>query len=492
MLRMDQVHVIRYKVLQEGKSIRSVAREMGFSRNTIRKYLRVSAPVRRESGPRRRPVMEEVAPRIDQLLEEWKSQTTAKQRITGTRIHRQLVEEGHQVGITTVRTYLWEKRREESEVFIPLVWRPGDGAQVDFFEVTVDRAGVLSKVWKFVMRLMYSGQDFVWLYEDADQLSFLDAHVRAFEHFQAVPARVIYDNLSVAVRRMVGGERKLTDRFRALASHYLFEPCFARPGEGHDKGGVEARGKGLRLAHLTPIPRGETLEQISRQLLDRVKQSATERVDRSGRSVAQRFAAEKKQLRPLPPTPFEARRLELLSAGRKCLLRIEGADYSVPSHWKQLEVEARVGVEDIRLCCRGERRVVKRKPKGTRHVRYRHYLPELAKKPQAVRQVAPELVAELGPPYGQLWQMLSDTHGARKGARVLAGVISAIVRLGEEPVREAVQAALEAGHCDRLRLIKRLYPRRLTRVAIPEKLRGYPIQTAAAGDYDWMLKGGGR
>lgn len=492
MLRMDQVHVIRHKVLQEGRSIRSVAREMGFSRNTIRKYLRVSEPVRQASGPRRRPVMEKAAARIEQLLEEWKGRTTPKQRITGTRIHRQLVEEGMQVGITTVRTYLWEKRRQESEVFIPLVWRGGDAAQVDFFEVTVDCGGERSKVWKFVMRLMYSSRDFVWLYERADQLSFLDAHVRAFEHFEAVPKRIIYDNLSAAVRRIIGADRKLTERFLALSSHYLFEPCFARPGQGHDKGGVEARGKGLRLSHLTPIPRGETLGEMSRQLLAAVDQSTAHTVDRSGRSVSERFAQEKNALRPLPETPFEARRLQLLCAGRKCLVRIEGADYSVPSHWKQLEVEARVGVEDIRLCCRGETRLVAKKPKGSRQVQYRHYLPELAKKPQAVRQVAPELVAELGPPYGELWQLLSDTHGARKGARVLAGVISAIVRLGEEPVREAVQTAVQAGHCDLGRLSQRLYVRRLTPVAVPVSLRGYQVEAASAGDYDWLLRGGGQ
>ena len=39
MLRMDQVHVIRHKVLSEGRSIRQVARELGVSRNTIAKYL---------------------------------------------------------------------------------------------------------------------------------------------------------------------------------------------------------------------------------------------------------------------------------------------------------------------------------------------------------------------------------------------------------------------------------------------------------------------
>lgn len=492
MLRMDQVHVIRYEVLQKGKSIRQVAREMGFSRNTIRKYLQVSEPVRQESGPRRRPVLEQVKPRIDQLLEEWKGRTTRKQRITGTRIHRQLVEEGYRVGITTVRTYLWEKLRQESEVFIPLVWRPGDAAQVDFFEVTVEEGGSARKAWKFVMRLMYSGRDFVWLYERADQLSFLDAHVRAFEYFEGVTKRVIYDNLSSAVRKIVGAERELTDRFTALQSHYLFEACFTRPGEGHDKGGVEARGKGLRLAHLTPVPRGNSLRAISCDLLAAVEEEAREKKDRSGRSIAERWAEEKLKLRALPAVAFEARLRQHLTVNRRCMLRIEGADYSVPSHWKQLDVEALVGVDDIRLSCRGETRTVPKQPKGERRIRYRHYLPELARKPQAVRQVAEQLTAELGPPYGDLWRMLSEAHGAKKGARVLAGVIAAIVQLGEELVREAVQSAMEAGHCDLVRLNQRLYPCRGQRVDVPEQLRRYQIESASVADYDWMLKGGQR
>lgn len=49
---------------------------------------------------------------------------------------------------------------------------------------------------------MYLGRDFVRLYERADQLSFLDAHVRAFACLGGVPSRVVYDNLSVAVKRL--------------------------------------------------------------------------------------------------------------------------------------------------------------------------------------------------------------------------------------------------------------------------------------------------
>ncbi|HSK85023.1 MAG TPA: IS21 family transposase, partial [Rubrobacter sp.] len=231
---MDQVHVVRHKILVEGQSIRSVSRQMSISRNTIRKYLKVSEPVRVARQKKPSPVMEMIAPRVEEILSEWRGRTTAKQRITGTRVHRQLVEEGYEVGLTTVRSYLREKRRRQGEVFIPLVHRPGEEAQVDFFEVTVEESGRVRKAWKFVMRLMYSGRDFVRLYDRTDQISFLDAHVRAFSYLGGVPRRVVYDNLTAAVKKIVGSERELTDRFMALASHYLFEACFARPGEGHD------------------------------------------------------------------------------------------------------------------------------------------------------------------------------------------------------------------------------------------------------------------
>src|SRR3954447_21593828 len=60
------------------------------------------------------------------------------------------------------------------------------------------------------MRLMYSGRDFAWIYERQDQISLLDGHVRAFAHFDGVPARIAYDNLRAAVVRiLVGGARTL-------------------------------------------------------------------------------------------------------------------------------------------------------------------------------------------------------------------------------------------------------------------------------------------
>ena len=383
---MEQVHVIRHKVLIEGQSQRRVAREMGLSRNTVKKYLEVSEPKRLELNPRSRPVLEEVKPRMDQLLEEWAGRVTTKQRLTGSRLHRELVQEGYQVGVTLVRDYLREVKRRKAEVFIPLVHRPGDEAQVDFFEVTVDEAGTRRKAWQFLMRLMYSGRDFAWLYDRCDQLSFLDGHVQALEYFGKVPHRSIYDNLSPAVARVTFPRRRLPERFTALVSHYLFEPCFARVGEGHDKGGVEGRGNAVRLQHLTLIPQGKSLRELSEQLLGRLEEEARGKVNAEGKSVLERFGEELERMRPLPPVPFQVAKVVPVSVRSTSVVKVEGAWYSVPSRWARLDATAYVGVEEVRIACRGEEVIHPRERFGGRRIRYQHYLShisQMAKKSQS-------------------------------------------------------------------------------------------------------------
>ena len=99
------------------------------SRNTVLKYVGDGGEGRRRaSPPRPRPTRDSVRTRIDEILQEWSARTTGKQRITGTLVHGQLLREGYRVGSTTVRAYLAEKRRQRQEVYLPLVWRPGEAA----------------------------------------------------------------------------------------------------------------------------------------------------------------------------------------------------------------------------------------------------------------------------------------------------------------------------------------------------------------------------
>ena len=498
---MDTVHVIRHKHYVEGVGVRRIAREMGLHRDTVRKYLQESEPRRDELEDRPQPVLRKVGPRIDELLEEWTAakRLEGKHRLTSPLMHRHLVEEGYSVSERTVRSYLAERRRQTAEVYIPLIHRPGEEAQVDFFEVLVDVGGRRRKAWKFLMRLMYSGRDFIHLYDRCDRACFLEGHVRAFAYFNGVPWRLVYDNLAAAVKRILGlKERELTDRFRALVSHFLFEPCFARPRQGHDKGGVEGRGKSIRLQHLTPIVAGPDLEAISAAALCDVERLWRQRHHADGRPLSTLFEEERALLRPVPAAPFEPRCLEPVSISHSATVKLDRSVYSLPERWACLDAEAWVGARDIRFCCRGEETIRPRQLPGKTYIDYRDYRRELSRKPQAVRQVAPELVAQLGEPYQRLWALLEKTHGDRQAGRILAGILGALNDHGEDAVTTAIQEALASGTFaadgvgNLLTLTRQLPPRPiLDEAVVPQALRAVAVEAGCAADYDLLLAAGG-
>jgi transposase len=485
---VDQVHVIRHKVLVEGRSARQVAKEFGISRRTVRKYLTEAIPIRRETQPRPRPVWETVRPRVEQLLTESVRWTGGKQRLTATRLHELLVAEGKRVGVTVVKEAVAEWKRQRREVFVPLTYRPGDLAEVDFFEVLVDVDGTRRKAWLFLMRLMYSGRDFAWIYERQDQVSFLDGHVRAFAHFAGVPARIAYDNLKAAVVRiLVGGERALTVRFAALASHYLFEPCFCRPGEGHDKGGVEARGKAFRQQALVPIPTGPTLDAINAALLARLETRLDTRRDGTGQTIGARFVEEQRLFRPAP-IPFAAEATTVATVTPRALVRVEGAYYSVPSRWAGLDLIVRVGPTRVLIVGKDGTRIPHpRKRFGQRSIDYRHYLPELARKPQAVRQVLPDLLRDLGAPFPAVWEHLHAAHGPRDAARLFATILGELETRGAAAVVPTLEAALATG--TPLVVARHVAPVTATRVDVPAALRDLEVPSGCAADYDaWLTE----
>jgi transposase len=483
MLRMDQVHVVRHKVLVEGRPIRSVAREMGIARNTVKHYLEHPVPIRVEAAPRARPVWSKVAERLQQLLAEAPQWTGGKQRLTAARLHAMLLSEGYVVGVTTVKAAVAEWKRRRREVFVPLVYPAGDLAEVDFFEVLVDLRGKRQKLWMFVMRLMHSGRDFACLYTRQDQTSFLDGHVRAFEHFGCVPQRIAYDNLKAAVTKLlVGSERQLSARFEALCSHYLFEACFCRPRTGHDKGGVESRGKAIRWQHLVPIPRGDDLTLMRAALLARL----------DGTHDAGRFAAERSQSLPLPAHRFDARRTHAPTVSSRSLVKVEGAAYSVPCEWAGLDVTARVGADEVEIV--GPTGTVHhpRMRFGERSVNYRHYVRELSRKPQAVRQVAAELVRDLGPVFGAAWRSLVDSHGPKQAARIFAKVLGHVETRGFETVSTTLETAMRNNEP----LLLALAPPRtaatsIAQDALPQSLRAVDVEAGRAADYDQLLGRGG-
>ena len=159
---------------------------------------------------------------------------------------------------------------------------------------------------------------------------------------------------------------------------------------------------------LTPIPRGDSMQELSEQMQGEVDRLAPQR-------VWERFASEQPALRPLPKWRSRhggcsrSRSAAARGARRGRLVLGAGA-------LGGLSVMAWVGVEEVTLSLGTERVSHPRQRFGGRRVSYRHYLGELSRKPQALRQVAPELLAELGEPYGRLWALLEGERGGHEAA----------------------------------------------------------------------------
>lgn len=485
---MDAVMTIRHLVLAKGESQRAVALRLRVSRNTVRRYL-AGAPVgERKPSERPRPKLAAVVPRMDELLASSPGWTGGKQRLTATQLWRMLRAEGHQVGVSLVKDYVREWKRRRAEVFVPLTYRPGDLGEVDFFEVLVILAGSRVKAWMFLLRGMASGRDFAWLFPRQDQTCFLEGHVRAFEHLGAVFQRMAYDNLRPAVAKVLAGsERELTARFAALANHYLFEPCFARPGTGHDKGGVEARGKGIRWAHLVPIPEGDSLEEISRALLARLDAEALLKRDVQGRTVAERFEEERSAMLPVPGVAFQPAEVRSVTATRRALVTAGGGTYSVWSRWAGLTLTLYLGVETVEVVGPDARVTHPRQRFGGRSIDYRHYLPELARKPQALRQVVSELLPKMDERFARAWAHLVDSHGPKQAARVMAQVLKAVEADGETAVARKLELALATGEALQLAIRVREPSLELSRDDIPALLRDVAVAAASAADFDTLL-----
>jgi predicted transcriptional regulator len=91
---VDRIQDIRSRYFREGQSIRQIARELGMSRRTVRRYIQSDGPWRYTlRKPRSRPVADAVEPLVREIIESDQQVRNRKQRHTARRIYVRLVEE---------------------------------------------------------------------------------------------------------------------------------------------------------------------------------------------------------------------------------------------------------------------------------------------------------------------------------------------------------------------------------------------------------------
>jgi hypothetical protein len=161
--------------------------------------------------------------------------------------------------------------------------------------------------------------------------------------------------------------------------------------------------------------------------------------DVAGETIGTRFAKKTPHFRLLPAA-FVAEATTVGTVSPRALVRLEGAVYSVPCRWAGLDIIARVGATLVTIVGRDGTRIVhQRKRFGQRSIDYRHYLPELARKPQAVRQVLPDLLRDLGAPFPAVWDHFHAAHPPREAARLFAKVLGQLDTHGFDVVPAALR-----------------------------------------------------
>ena len=165
--------------------------------------------------------------------------------------------------------------------------------------------------------------------------------------------------------------------------------------------------------------------------------------------------------------------------------------YSVPCTWAGLDVTVHVGAAEVHIVGPSGTVVRRRLRFGERLIDYRDYLPELERKPQALRQVAAELVRDLGAPFDAAWRALTDAHGPKQAARIFAKVLGHVEARGLVVVAQALSEALRRDEPLLLALAPAVSPApTLGSAELPARLALVEVAAGRAADYDVLLGGG--
>jgi transposase len=140
LISLDIWETIRIRCVRDNEPIKRVARELGISKNTVKKYVQANTPPLQKAPAGRVADMARFESQVDDLL-----RTTPQ--ITSARI-AQIIRERYDptfaIGERAVRMYVAARRARivPKEAFVRLAYAPGDQVQFDFKDLVARIAGV--------------------------------------------------------------------------------------------------------------------------------------------------------------------------------------------------------------------------------------------------------------------------------------------------------------------------------------------------------------
>ena len=233
MLQEETVQAVLAR-LARGERIKTIARELGVDRKTIKRWRRLGRWRPRQGRARPRGV----APYLEQL-----AQRGPEVGWNAVVLHRELQGLGFTGGVQQVRRAIRPWRAEAHWAAVATVryeMGPGEQAQVDFGQLHVWIGAQRERVHLFVMTLGYSRRLWVRAYPHERLGALLDGHEGAFRHFGGVPLTCLYDNPRTLVLGRREREVHWQPVFQDFVRYYGVTPRACQPYRARTKGKVES------------------------------------------------------------------------------------------------------------------------------------------------------------------------------------------------------------------------------------------------------------
>ena len=329
--------MLRLKSL--GWGIRRIAKELGCSHMTVRRYVAEGGWVAYRGRGR---------PRALSGHEEWLAGCFRRHGGNADVVRQELErEKGIRLSLRTVEREVAPLRRAleaEARATIRFETPPGKQLQIDFGERRVAIGGATTKVFLFVATLGYSRRLHVRAFTNERQESWFTGIESAFRHFGGVTEEVLFDNDRGLVSHHDRSTREVefNARFRAFARHWGFRPRACAPFRARTKGKDE-RGVGYVKKNAIAGRCFESWSALEAHLDEWTREIADQRVHgTTGEMPIARFLrAEAAVLRPIAGVlPFEAARELVRKVGADCAIEVDGNAYSVP--WRLIGESVRV------------------------------------------------------------------------------------------------------------------------------------------------------
>lgn len=344
----------------KGVPWREIARRLGVSRETVRKYAQMEDC---SPKPASRPARVSGIDAYAQVVDAWLGadlRMPRKQRHTARRVYDRLVaEHGFEGSYSMVQRYVkrWrEERRDEGDGFMELEWRPGT-MQVDFGQARATLAGREVTVHCLVATFPHSNMRYVAAMPGENAECVCEGLLEIFEHVGLVPPLLVFDNATGAAHRVAWDKVSVVRVFQLFCEHHRVEARFCNPRSGWEKGSVENAVGFLRRNLMVPQPSAEGYRQLTRWLLSRCDDLAGRAHYRLGRTVSDLFGEDRDAMAPLPRTRFDAVEWESRKADKEGVVAADGHRYLAGPSWRGWRLEVGLRAFDVEILTGDGRKV---------------------------------------------------------------------------------------------------------------------------------------